>query len=101
MKFEILLNLGGNTAGGNVQVSFGENSPSTPIAMTCTFNVPAGTPLTRQYRMRGIVNTSWTSSIIMIRVPSPSGGGVVVSVDNVRVYYRPDLTISGTECTSF
>lgn len=65
--------------------------------VSCWFTIPPGSSTLQTYIMRGITKADWYGFNFEIW-PDPPDGIPDVLMDNVVIQYRPDLTLSGTEC---
>ena len=93
--FEVTLDLG-NSSGVSKQMSLQLRDTATASQILCTFIVPAGAPLA-PYTMRGETDAAWQDIRLHLLDQAPDGQPAFL-IDNVDVRYRPDLTLSGTEC---
>jgi hypothetical protein len=64
---------------------------------TCTFNLPANSPL-RTYQMRAITSATWVQISILFEAATQSGTGEDYLLDNVTLRLDPGATNTGTEC---
>jgi hypothetical protein len=64
--------------------------------ISCAFTIPANSPL-RTYVVRGQTDAPWPN--IRFEVGVYSNDGVPgLMMDDVSVQYKPDISLSGTEC---
>lgn len=62
----------------------------------CHFEIPPNTPL-QEYIVRGLPSVDWAGFNIEVW-PDPPDGIPDMMMDGVTVQYRPDLSLSGTQC---
>jgi outer membrane protein assembly factor BamB len=91
---ELTLQLGNTSAVEKVPGIFIRSGDHWDIA--CWFSIPPYSPL-QTYTVRGLTQADWYGLTIEVW-PDPPDGIPDVLMDNVSLMYRPDLTLSGTEC---
>ena len=92
--FEIELQLGNTSNVAKAPGIFLRSGDHWDIA--CWFTIPANSPL-KTYIVRGKTRADWHGFNIEVW-PDPPDGIPDVMMDNVSVKYKPDLSLSGTEC---
>jgi thermitase len=86
----------GNSSAVNKQISIVFRNTAFTDYYTCSLLLPPNLPL-QNFRMRFRNATEWPT-IIFQPYLSPADGLLGITVDNVDVRYRPDLTVTNVEC---
>lgn len=67
-------------------------------SIECTFTLPPRMPM-QTYIVRGVSGKAWPNVRIELH-PGPADSIPDIKVDNVELRYRPNLSVSGTQCIS-
>jgi cell wall-associated NlpC family hydrolase len=94
---EVVASLG-NASRAAAQVTLSLRNPNILTgALACSFTIPANAE-PQTYRLAGVLPKDWQNTRFELSLAA-AGGLPDVSLDNVSVSYRPDLSPVGVECT--
>ncbi len=88
----------GNSSAQPKSITLYLNTPDFSISQSCTFVVPANTPL-QTYTLRTLMPVA-LSSFSLTGGINTADSLMALRVDNLNLQYKPALSISGTECNA-